>query len=63
MFEQIHILVCEVDPDLHPPEELVVFGRNEAEPIDMLTVAEILTQQEEHQIGVELVFVLLVAAH
>jgi len=63
MLQQIIVLVCEIDPDLNPVEGLVVFGRNEAKPIDMLAVVEVLSQEIKHQVGIDFILVLLSPIH
>lgn len=60
MFEQFHVVVGEVNPNLHAVEALVVFWRNETKSIDVFRVFKIFPHQEEHQVGVDLLLVLLV---
>lgn len=60
VFQEIHVVIGEVHPDLHSVEGLVVLGRNEPEAADVLAVLEVLAQQEKDKVGVELVLVLLV---
>ena len=62
MGQEVHVAVGKVDPDLHSVEGLGILGRDEAETADMFAVLELLSDQEEDQIGVEFVFVLLSAA-
>ena len=59
MFEHVHIAVVEVHPDFHSVEGLVILGRDEAEPVDVFAVLEVLSQKEEDQVGVKFVLVLL----
>lgn len=41
MLQQIYVLVCEIDPNFNSVERLVIFGRDEAETIDVLAMVEI----------------------
>lgn len=61
MFQEFHMLIGEIDPKFNPVERLCVFGGDEAEAIDMLAVVEVFSQEIEHQVRINLVFVLLIS--
>jgi hypothetical protein len=58
--EDVHVLVVEVDPDFDAVVGLGVLGGDEAEAVDAFGVVEVLAEEVEDEVGVDVVFVLLV---
>lgn len=57
--QHLHILVIEVHPDLHSVKGLQGFRRNKPEPVYMVAMVEVFSNQEEHQVSIYLILVLL----
>jgi hypothetical protein len=52
VFQEVHVVVGKIYPNLNSVERLIVFGRNESEATDVLTVLKIFTKEEKHKVGV-----------
>lgn len=59
MGEDFHVMLVKVDPYLHSVEGLQRFRGNKPEAVDVLAMIEVFSKQKQHQVSIDLVFILL----
>lgn len=52
-------MLVKVDPYLHSVEGLQRFRGNKPEAVDVLAMIEVFSKQKQHQVSIDLVFILL----
>lgn len=59
MGQHLHVMFVKIDPNLDSVERLQRFRRNESKAINVLAMIEVFSKQKQHQVSIDLIFILL----